>query len=74
MLATQVISEVKRLGASITVDNAGENLIIEPGSLLTPELVDGLRENKEFILRTLALREEHKQDTSLGAHERPGPF
>ncbi len=70
MLATQVIFEVKRLGASITVDESGENLIIEPGSLLTPELVDGLRDNKEFILQTLERRAEHQRDTSLGAYLR----
>ncbi len=64
MFATQVISEVNRLGASITVDAAGENLIIEPGSLLTPELIGELRKHKPFILLTLARREERRRNTS----------
>ncbi|MDQ3302485.1 MAG: hypothetical protein M3518_03940 [Actinomycetota bacterium] len=53
MLASQVISKVKQLGASITVESTGENLVIEPGSLLTPELIGDLRENKEDILQIL---------------------
>ncbi len=65
MLATQVISEVQRLGASITVEDTGENLVIEPGSLLTPEMIDELRRCKEDILKILR-RDEVQQDTSLG--------
>jgi chromatin segregation and condensation protein Rec8/ScpA/Scc1 (kleisin family) len=62
MLATQVISEVQRLGASITVEDTGENLVIDPGSLLTPELIDELRHHKEGILKIL--RDEVQRDTS----------
>ena len=64
MLATQVISEVQRLGVSITVDDPGKNLVIEPGSLLTPEMIDELRQHKEDILSILRRREEAQQDTS----------
>ena len=57
MLATQVINKVNSLGASITLDGTGENLVIEPGSLLTPDLTEELRKHKPYIINILTRRE-----------------
>jgi TubC N-terminal docking domain len=62
MLALQVLAEMQRKG--VTVVAAGDRLRFHPASALTPELVDGLRENKAFILRTLECQEVARQDTS----------
>jgi len=57
VLATQVINKVNSLGASITLDGTGENLVIEPGSLLTPDLTEELRKHKPYIINILTRRE-----------------
>lgn len=64
MLVAHLIPEVEKLGASITLDDAGENLVIEPGSVLTPELIGELRRHKPYLVRRLTRREECRQDTS----------
>lgn len=62
MQALRVLSEVQH--RNVTLWAAGDRLRFSPASALTPELVDGLRENKGFILRTLERREAARQDTS----------
>jgi hypothetical protein len=62
MQALRVLAEVQR--RNVELWPAGEYLEFSPASALTPELIDGLRENKEFILRTLNRREERRNDTS----------
>jgi hypothetical protein len=54
MQALQVLAEVQR--QNVKLWPAGDYLEFSPASALTPELIDGLRENKEFILRMLERR------------------
>jgi hypothetical protein len=63
MQAVQILAEVQR--RNVKLWPAGNYLEFNPASALTPELIDGLRENKDFILQTLNRREERRQDTSL---------
>lgn len=62
MQALQVLSEVQHRNVKLWA--AGDRLRFSPASALTPELVEGLRENKEYILEHLKRREEIRQDTS----------
>lgn len=50
----RVLSEVQHRKVKLWA--AGDRLRFSPASALTPELIDGLRENKEYILRMLDRR------------------
>jgi hypothetical protein len=54
MQALRVLSEVQH--RNVTLWAAGDRLRFSPATALTPELIDGLRENKEFFLRMLERR------------------
>jgi hypothetical protein len=57
MFIGHVIPEVEKLGATITLDDTGENMVIEPGSVLTPELIGELRRYKPYLIEELTHRE-----------------
>jgi hypothetical protein len=54
MQVLRVLSEVQH--RNVKLWSTGDRLRFSPASALTPELIDGLRENKEFILRMLERR------------------
>ena len=54
MQVLRVLSEVQHRNVKLWV--AGDRLRFSPASALTPELIDGLLENKEFILTMLERR------------------
>ncbi len=54
MQVLRVLSEVQHRNVKLWA--AGDRLRFSPASALTPELIDGLRENKEYILRMLERR------------------
>ncbi len=54
MQVLRVLSEVQHRKVKLWA--AGDRLRFSPASALTPELIDGLRENKEYILRMLERR------------------
>jgi hypothetical protein len=71
MTAAQVTMRVGHCGASVTLDGTGESLVIRPASLLTPQLIKELRENKQLILEHLHRREARYQVDSSTTTE-PG--
>lgn len=62
MQVLQVLSEVQHRRVKLWA--AGGRLRFSLASALTPELLEGLRENKEYILDHLKRSEELRQDTS----------
>jgi hypothetical protein len=54
MQVLRVLSEVQHRKVKLWA--AGDRLRFSPASALTPELIDGLRENKEYILQMLERR------------------
>ena len=62
MQVLHVLSEVQHRKVKLWA--AGDRLRFSPASALTSELVDGLRENKQYLLEYLRRCEEIRQDTS----------
>jgi TubC N-terminal docking domain len=62
MTAIQTLFKVRRCGVTLVPN--GDRLWFHPASALAPELIEELREHKEYILEILARQEEARQDTS----------